>query len=73
MDTRPEKEPTIVGVVTEALPNILFRIMPEAGGEETLAYLAGKMRMNKIRVLVGDRVEIQVDPYGGKGRIVRRL
>jgi len=38
-----------------------------------MAYLAGKMRMNKIRVLVGDRVEVKVDPYGGKGRIVRRL
>ncbi len=73
MDTKKEKEPTIVGVVTEALPNILFRINPEAGGDEMLAYLSGKMRMNKIRVLVGDRVEIQVDPYGGRGRIVRRL
>ena len=48
MDTRKEKEPTMVGVVTEALPNILFRIMPESGGDEMLAYLSGKMRMNKI-------------------------
>ena len=73
MDTKPEKELTMIGVVTEALPNILFRITSEAGGEESLAYLSGKMRMNKIRVLVGDRVEIQVDPYGGRGRIIRRL
>ena len=73
MDTKKEKEPTIIGVVTEALPNILFRIIPEGDGEETLAYLSGKMRMNKIRVLIGDRVEIQTDPYGGRGRIVRRL
>lgn len=73
MDTKKEKEPTTIGVVTEALPNILFRVVPEGGGDEFLAYLSGKMRMNKIRVLIGDRVEIQNDPYGGRGRIVRRL
>lgn len=77
MDIKPEsknsKEEIMIGVVTEALPNILFRIVPEEGGDEMLAYLAGKMRMHKIRVLVGDRVEVQLDPYGGKGRIVRRL
>jgi translation initiation factor IF-1 len=74
MQTSPEKkEEKIIGVVTEALPNILFRILPENGGEEFLAYLAGKMRMNKIRVLVGDKVEVQIDPYGGRGRITRRL
>ncbi len=67
------KEIIIVGTVTEALPNILFKIKPEKEGDEFLAYLSGKMRMNKIRVLVGDRVEIEVDPYGGKGRITRRL
>lgn len=73
MDKNKEKQPAIVGTVTEALPNILFRIMPEVDGDEFLAYISGKMRMNKIRVLVGDRVEIQLDPYGGRGRIVRRL
>lgn len=71
--SKEQKDEKIVGTVTEALPNILFRIIPESGGEEFLAYLSGKMRMNKIRVLVGDRVEIQLDPYGGRGRIVRRL
>jgi translation initiation factor IF-1 len=46
------------------------------GGEETpliLAYLAGKMRLHRIRVLVGDHVEMVLDPYGGRARIVRRL
>lgn len=38
-----------------------------------LCYLAGKMRMYRIKVLVGDKVEVLLDPYGGKGRIVRRL
>ncbi len=73
METPKDKGAKIVGTVTEALPNILFRILPEEGGEEFLAYLAGRMRMNKIRVLVGDRVEVELEPYGGKGRIVRRL
>lgn len=38
-----------------------------------LAYLAGKMRLHRIRVLMGDSVEMVTDPYGGKARIVRRL
>ena len=61
-----------LGVVTESLPNALFRVTLE-GGEETLAYLAGKMRLHRIRVLVGDRVSLVLDPYGGRARIVRRL
>ena len=42
-------------------------------GELVLAYLAGKMRLHRIRVLVGDQVEMVLDPYGGRARIVRRL
>jgi translation initiation factor IF-1 len=64
-------ENTVFGVVTEALPNTLFRVKTESG-DDVLAYLAGKMRINRIRVLVGDRVELILDSYGGKGRIVRR-
>ena len=60
------------GVVTEALPDTLFRIRLE---DETalLSYLAGRMRMHRIRVLIGDRVTVDIDPYGGKGRITKRL
>jgi len=65
-----EKNPE--GVVEEALPNTLFRVRLE-DGEEVLAYLAGKMRLHRIKVLVGDRVEIRLDPYGGRARIVRRM
>lgn len=66
------KANTVIGVVTEALPNTLFRV--QIGDEpETLAYLAGKMRLHHIKVLVGDRVEMEPDPYGGKARIVKRL
>lgn len=42
-------------------------------GELILAYLAGKMRLHRIRVLVGDQVDMVIDPYGGRARIVRRL
>jgi len=60
------------GVVDEALPNTLFRVRL-VGGEQILAYLAGRMRMYRIKVLVGDKVRLVLDPYGGKGRIVKRL
>lgn len=58
--------------VTEALPNAMFRIETE-DGEERLSYLAGKMKRYHIRVLIGDEVLYQENPYGGKVRITRRL
>ncbi|MCI5108468.1 MAG: translation initiation factor IF-1 [Candidatus Pacebacteria bacterium] len=61
------------GIVTEALPNAMFRVKVDGKEEEVIAYLSGKMRMNRIRVLIGDRVRMDLDPYGGKGRISRRL
>ncbi len=65
-------EPEVVeGIVDEALPNTLFRVKVESG-EIILAYLAGKMRLHRIKVLVGDRVSLQLDPYGGRARIIRR-
>lgn len=84
VDLKKEKIVTARGVVTEALPSTLFRvkilIRPHddsgAGGEgdkEVLAYLGGKMRMHRIKVLIGDSVEMVLDPYGGKGRIIKRL
>ncbi len=60
------------GKVYEALPNTLFRVKLDSG-QELLCYLAGKMRINKIRVLLGDTVSVQLDPYGGRGRIIKRL
>jgi len=67
-----EKEGAINGVVTEALPNTFFRIKTEKG-DEVIAYLSGRMRMHRIKVLVGDRVILDDNPYGGKLRIVKRL
>ncbi len=55
------------------MPNAFFRIKRDDTGEEMMGYLAGKMRLNRIRVLVGDKVLVEVDPYGGKGRITKRL
>lgn len=60
------------GTVVEALPDTLFRVQ-FGDGHQILAYLAGRMRLNRIRVLVGDKVTVELDPYGGKGRIVKRL
>jgi len=70
-DTKNNSD-TVQGVVVEALPNALFRVQLE-GGEEIISYLAGKMRLHRIKVLLGDTVSVKVDPYGGKGRIVRRV
>ena len=69
----PEKEGEnlVFGIVVEALPNTLFKVRLD-DDKEVLAYLAGKMRINRIRVLIGDQVQLILDPYGGKGRIVRR-
>ena len=69
---RPKDTEEVLGVVTESLPNALFRVQLD-GGEEILAYLAGKMRLHRIRVLVGDKVSLVLDSYGGRARIVRRL
>ncbi len=63
----------IFGVVTEALPNTLFRVKLDGKDDVVLAYLAGKMRMHRIRVLIGDKVELALDPYGGRARIIKRL
>jgi translation initiation factor IF-1 len=71
MDKKEVK--AVVGVVTEALPNTFFRVKLEGEEDPILTYLAGKMRMNRIRVLIGDKVLMELDPYGGKGRIIKRL
>lgn len=71
-DPKNEKILTTRGVVTESLPSTLFRVKIE-DDKEILAYLSGKMRMHRIKVLIGDSVEVVLDPYGGKGRIIKRL
>ncbi len=61
------------GKVIENLPNALFRVQLDAG-QIVLGHLSGKMRVNMIKVLPGDRVVIEMTPYDlSKGRITRRL
>ncbi len=60
------------GIVIEAFPNALFKVKNE-NGEEVLCFLSGKMRLNRIRVLIGDKISYEVDEYGGKGRIMKRF
>jgi translation initiation factor IF-1 len=73
MNTQIQAKKILKGTVVEALPDTLFRVQIEDSEEILLAYLAGKMRMNRIRVLVGDKVELDQDQYGGKARITRRF
>jgi len=65
------KEKT-VGVIIEALPDTNFRVQLD-NGQEALCYLSGKMRLNYIKVMIGDKVSLELGPDGKRGRIVRRL
>ena len=57
------------GIVNELLPNAMFRVTLD-NGHNVLAHTSGKMRKNRIRVLVGDRVKVEMTPYDlSKGRI----
>jgi translation initiation factor IF-1 len=63
---------TVQGRVLEALPNAMFKIKLESG-LEILGHLAGKLRMNKITIIIGDLVDIEISPYDvTKGRITYR-
>ncbi|MFH1640448.1 MAG: translation initiation factor IF-1 [Candidatus Omnitrophota bacterium] len=61
------------GKVLEALPNAMFRVELE-NGHVVLAHLSGKMRMNFIRILPGDKVKLELSPYDlSRGRITFRV
>jgi len=60
------------GIVEEVLPNAMFRVKLEQGST-ILGHISGKMRQNKIQILFGDRVRVEMSPYDlSKGRIVYR-
>ena len=62
----------VEGVVSEALPNTLFKVKLE-NGHEVLAHIYGKLRMNYIKILPGDKVKVELSPYDlTKGRITWR-
>ncbi|KAA3645477.1 MAG: translation initiation factor IF-1 [Chloroflexi bacterium] len=67
-----EEKITVEGTVVEALPGTQFRVELD-NGHEVLAYLSGKMRKYYIRILLGDRVTLEMSPYDlDRGRIVYR-
>jgi translation initiation factor IF-1 len=62
-----------VGTVQEALPNAMFKVKLDTG-HEVLAHISGKMRMYYIRILLGDRVQVELSPYDlTRGRITYRF
>jgi translation initiation factor IF-1 len=63
----------LIGTVTEQLPSALYRVKLDAGGQVT-AHIADRMDRNFVRVLVGDRVRIELSPLdSGRGRIVEKI
>ena len=63
----------IEGRVIEALPNAFFKVLLD-DGKEVMGFLSGKMRLNRIKILPGDKVTLEMSPYDDKkGRIVYRL
>ncbi|MFH1414930.1 MAG: translation initiation factor IF-1 [Elusimicrobiota bacterium] len=63
----------VEGVVIEALPNTMFKVKIDEGGE-LLAHISGKMRVRYIRVLTGDRVRLEISKYDPtRGRIIYRI
>lgn len=73
MQADNKKAEPVMAQVIEALPNAFFKVKRLDNDEEMLTYLSGKMRLHKIRVYVGDKVAVELDPYGGKGRVVKRV
>ena len=69
-----KEEPIEVeGTITETLPNAMFRVELE-NGHKVLAHVSGKMRMNFIRILPGDKVKLELSPYDlSRGRITFRI
>jgi len=69
---RKEEVVTVEGIVRETLPNAMFRVEIE-GGHIVLGHVSGKMRMNYIRILPGDKVTLELSPYDlTRGRIILR-
>lgn len=66
-----KKKQKTTGTVIEALPDTTFRVQLD-DGSVVLAYLAGRMRLRYIRVLVGDKVTLELSPDGNRGRITYR-
>jgi len=63
----------VEGTVTEALPNALFKVKLDGLDKEVLCHISGKIRMNYIKIVPGDKVKVEINPYSlDKGRITYR-
>ena len=69
-----EKPIIVTGTVTESLPNVMFRVILDTNGITILCQASGKLRQNFIKIVVGDKVKVEMSPYDlTRGRIVTRL
>lgn len=74
MMAKDEKQEIKEGTVIETLKGAMFRVLLDGDETTVLANISGKMRLHYIRVLVGDRVQVQMDPYDPhRGRVIKRL
>lgn len=73
MSEASPNEQIVVGTVIESLPNTTFRVEIPDHEKPVLAYLSGKMRKFRIKIMIGDKVEVVTDRAAEKGRISRRL
>ncbi len=72
----PDDTQTIQAEIIEALPNAMFRVKLDDEEEEVIVHTAGKLRRPRLRIYLGDRVEVAFSPYDNdrqNGRIVKRL
>ena len=68
-----EETLNLEGVVEEILPNAMFRVLIQGMDKPVIGVISGRMRMNNIKILMGDRVEMEFSPYDlSRGRITRR-
>lgn len=68
-----EEKITLEGQVVDVLPNTMFRVQLDLSDQQVIGYMAGRMRQNDIKILLGDSVVIEFSPYDlTRGRILRR-
>ena len=73
MSELKKSKPLVQGTVIEALPNTQFKIHLEESDQTIRAYMSGRMKQNRIKVFVGDKVLVLLDEYGNTHRIERRM
>ena len=73
MSMAKEETLSLEGTVEEILPNAMFRVLIDGQEKSIIGVISGRMRMNNIKILMGDRVEMEFSPYDlSRGRITRR-